>query len=609
MSKRSLRLLILPAALAAAVLYIGSSPTVAGDDQLSRPLYSVRREFNTLVPMRDGVRLSTDIYRPDAPGRFPVVLERTPYDNSMHSSLRNYSTRGEFFASRGYVFAVQDVRGRYDSEGEWYPLIHEAEDGYDAQEWAGTQSWSSGKVGTIGGSYGGWDQWLPAQLGNSHLACMVPYVAPPNPFKNFPYENGALLTSAAGWMLMMDGHTDQTFGEGVGESEDVNELAYDWSKIARKLPTSQLAENAGRKVGWWKDWMEHDSYDSYWKRLDYQSHYDRISVPAFHVTGWYDGDFPGSFMNYPGMVKSAKTEFARKNQRIIIGPWPHGVNMSRQLGSANFGDGATVDLERAVLRWFDRWLKGIDNGIDREPPVHIFVMGDNEWRAEKEWPLARTEWKSFYLHSQGRANTALGDGSLSLAEGRSDEATDRYLYDPKDPTPETGALYGPDYVPEVSNRADVLVYQTPPMQDATEVTGPVTLKLYAASSAPDTDFFSRLADVGPNGQIHGLGHGIIRARFRESNEKAVLLERGKVYEYTIDLWPTSNVFKKGHRIRLDISSAAYPTFFPNLNTGKNNQTSTEMQTASQTIYHDGAHPSRLVLPIIPSNDKAKLAGR
>jgi putative CocE/NonD family hydrolase len=609
MSIHRLHLSIIPALLVATMFLLAAYSSYAGQETISHPVYSVRREFNVMVPMRDGVRLSTDVYRPEAPGRFPVILERTPYDNSMHSSLRSYAIRGEYFASRGYVFAVQDVRGRYDSEGEWYPFVHETEDGYDAQEWAGTQSWSSGKVGTIGGSYGGWDQWLPAPLANSHLACMVPYVAPPNPFKNFPYENGALLTSAATWMLMMDGHTNQSFGDGVEARGDVSETAYDWSTIVKKLPTSKIDEYAGRNMRFWKDWMEHDTFDAYWKQLDYESHFDKIGVPVFHVTGWYDGDFPGSFINFPGMVKSAKTEFARRNQRIIIGPWPHGVNMSRQLGSANFGEGATIDLDRAVLRFYDHWLKGIDNGIDREPPVRIFVMGENEWRDEKEWPLARTEWKKYYLHSQGRANTATGDGSLSIAMASSAEPHDGYLYDPKDPTPETGALYGPDYVPGVSNRMDVLVYQTPPLQEATEVTGPIALKLYAASSAPDTDFFARLADVYPSGHIHGLGHGVIRARFRESNEKAVLLEPGKVYEYTIELWPTANVFKKGHRIRLDVSSAAFPTFFPNLNTGKNNQTSTEMQIARQTIYHDAAHPSHLVLPVIPQSDRTKLAGR
>jgi putative CocE/NonD family hydrolase len=573
----------------------------------SRPIYSVRREYNVMVPMRDGVRLSTDVYRPDAPGRFPVILERTPYDNAM-SAPRSYDQRGAYYASRGYVYAVQDVRGRYDSEGEWYPLFHEAQDGYDAQEWAGTQSWSSGKVGTIGGSYGGWDQWLPAPLANSHLACMVPYVAPPNPFRNVPFENGVLLVPWAQWMLFMDGRTNQMFGDSLESVfDDVPEQAYSWSKISQKLPVSKMDEFAGRHVSWWKDMMEHDSFDAYWKRLDFGEHYDRINVPAFHITGWYDGDFPGSFINYPAMVKGAKTEFARRHQKIIIGPWPHGVNEARQLGGADFGQASMIDLDRLVLRWFDHWLKGIDNGIDREPPVRIFVMGENEWRDEQEWPLASAQNTKYYLHSRGAANTFLGDGSLSVTAPSGDEFADRYTYDPKDPTPEMPAIFGPDYPPSVNNRMDVLVYQTPPLQEAMEVTGPVTLKLYAASSAPDTDFFARLSDVQPDGYIRGLGHGIIRARFRESLEHPTLLKPNQVYEYTIEVWPTSNVFEKDHRIRLDIASAAFPGFFPNLNTRQNNQTSTEVQIAKQTIYHDANHASYLLLPIIPRPAAARTA--
>lgn len=565
----------------------------------SKPTYSVRREFNVMVPMRDKVRLSADVYRPDAPGRFPVILERTPYDNNMVTSLRTYFQRGHYFASRGYVYIVQDVRGRYDSEGEWYPFFHEAEDGYDTQEWAGTQPWSSGKVCTIGGSYGGWTQWLPAPLSNAHLTCMVPYVAPPNPFKNFPFENGVLLSSAAQWMLMMDGHTKQFDSLGSWTTSGP-ELAYNWSEIISKLPVSQIDKFAGRDVSWWQEAMQHDSFDEYWQRLNYQAHFSRVGVPVFHITGWYDGDFPGAFMNFPGMVRGAKTDFARRNQKIIIGPWPHGVNITRDLGGAYFGEGAMIDLDGVVLRWLDYWLKGIDTGIAREAPIRIFVMGDNVWRDEREWPLARTRWTKYYLHGNGRANTMFGDGNLALRAPTQEEPADKYSYDPSDPTPEVEAGYGPDYPPGLANRADVLVYQTPPMEEATEVTGPVTLKLYASTSAKDTDFFARLSDVAPNGYIQGLGHGIIRAKFRESLEKPALLQPGKVYEYTIEMWPTSNVFRKGHRIRLDIASAAFPSFFPNLNTGKNNQTTTDVQIAEQVIYHDARYPSHLILPVIPS---------
>jgi len=428
---------------------------------------------------------------------------------------------------------------------------------------------------------------------------MVPYVAPPNPFKNTPYENGALLYDMVSWMLLMDGHTNQLFGYTLDDVfSTVPETAYNLSGIQRKLPVSQMDEFAGRHVAWWKDWMEHDTFDDYWKRLDYQAHYDQIDVPAFHITGWFDGDFPGSFSNFPGMEKAAKSDFARHNQKLIIGPWPHGVNESRELAGVNFGQSSLIDLDRQVLRWFDHWLKGIDNGIENEPHVRIYVMGAGEWRDEPDWPISRAVATNYYLQSGGHANSLHGDGDLQTAAPSGTESSDRYSYDPEDPTPEMPAIYGPTDPSSAAQRMDVLVYQTPPLEEDTEVTGPVTLKLFAASSAPDTDFFARLSDSFPDGKALGLGHGIIRARFRDSLEKPTLLEPGKIYEYTIDLWPTSNVFRKGHRIRIDIASAAFPGFARNLNTGKNNQTTTEMEIAHQTIYHDAAHPTRLILPII-----------
>jgi len=562
------------------------------EEKISQPIYDVKMELNVMVPMRDGVRLSADIYRPDAPGRFPVLLERTPYNNNNNY----YFERGTYYARRGYVFMVQDTRGRHDSEGEWYPLIYEAEDGYDTQEWAGTQPWSTGKVGTIGASYVGWTQWYPAPLANKHLACMVPYVAPPNPFKNFPYENGVLFLAAASWMLMMDGHTLQTFG---GDGNWVPDPPYKLSEMLKHLPVSEFDRMGGRRVSWFQDWMEHDTFDDYWKRLDYQSQFNKINVPTFHITGWYDGDFPGAFMNFPGMVKGAKTEHARRSQKLLIGPWAHAVNLTRRLTGVNFGQGSLIDLDRWVLRWFDHWLKGIDNGILGEAPIRIFVMGANDWRDEWEWPLERTRWTKYYLHSTGRANSLYGDGLLSTTPPGGDEPPDRYRYDPEKPAPAKHTTYGPIDLQKIERRMDVLVYQTPQLEDEVELTGPVTLKLYAGSSAPDTDFFARLSDVFPNGFAMGLGHGIIRARFRDSLEKSTLLEPGKVYEYTIELWPTSNLFHKGHRIRIEITSSAFPDFARNLNTGKNSQTTTEMQVADQTIYHDAKYSSHVILPVIP----------
>ncbi len=566
--------------------------------------YEVKKELNVMVPMRDGVRLSTDVYRPDAPGRFPVILERTPYDNN--SSFR----AGMRYAGRGYVYVTQDVRGRYDSEGEWTPFVNEAQDGYDTQEWAGIQPWSAGKICTTGGSYVGATQWLPAPLHNKHLTCMVPQVAPPSFFKNIPYENGVPMMFGAQWMLWMQGHTMQTRGSSLLEvfsDAFYNEL-YDWARIKNKLPMIDIDNAAGYDSPWWDDWMRHDSNDEFWKRTDYQAHYDQIDVPVFHIAGWYDHDFPGTFMNYPGMVQQGKSELARQNQKLLITPFGHWYARQKdgRFGSMDFGPGAVLDITAQIDRWFDHWLKGIDNGIEREPPVKVFVMGANRWREAQTWPLPGTRFTEYYLHSGGHANTYRGDGTLSTKPPRGTQPPDRYSYDPADPTPSSPVLnppvsfFGPEDLRPIHSRQDVLVFETEPLKEAVEIVGQATVKLFAASSARDTDWFVRLSDVHPNGYAMRLSHGVLRARFRESLSQPKLLEPGKVYEYTLELWATANRFLPGHRIRIDVASANFPLFGRNLNTGANNQTTAGMVKATQTIYHDAKHPSRVVLPVVPA---------
>jgi len=567
-----------------AMLFLAASR--AGAQQLHD--YGVKKEFNVRIRMRDGIRLSADIYRPDAPGKFPVVLSRTPYDNSNAGQV----TQGTYFAERGYVYIVQDSRGRLDSEGDFTPLVAEAKDGHDTIEWAGVQPWSNGRIGTIGGSYGGWNQWFAAEQGSTYLKAMVSIVTPPDPFLNVPYQNGAFLLGMVDWMILVDSRSMQ------------NLKANDLPSLYKHLPVSTTDEAAGRHSSWWKTWIQHNTYDEYWKALSYQDKYAKVKAPILHITGWYDDDQLGNTMNYVAMLKQGGSPEARANQRLLIGPWPHAVNSTRKLGDVDFGPDAVIDIRGTYLSWFDCHLK--QTGCEKwggTTPVRIFVMGDNKWRDEREWPLARAKPTPYYFHSAGKANGPVGDGTLSpTAPGA--EPQDHYRYDPNDPTPfvlSPGALQlgTTEDQRSVETRSDLLVFTTEPLATDVEVTGPIKVKLFAASNALDTDWTGKLVDVHPDGYAQRVLDGIIRARFRESYEHPTLLTPGKPAEYTIDLWSTSNVFKKGHRIRLEIASAAFPKFSRNLNTGGPNEASTAIKVAEQTIYHDAQHPSHVLLPIVP----------
>jgi putative CocE/NonD family hydrolase len=543
--------------------------------------FKIKTDLGVRIPMRDKVRLVANIFRPDAEGRFPVIVVRTPYGKG-----RAFKD-GRYFAEHGYVFIAQDCRGRHDSEGEFRPLRDEAADGYDTIEWAAQQPWSDGNVGTLGGSYLGWNQWLAATLQPPHLKCMIPIVSPPDPFYNLPYQYGAFSPMMFDWVNLTSDHDNQ-------ESDEL-----DRERLYKHLPLKTLDAAAGRESRTWKEWVDHSSFDDYWKAISYESHYDKIDLPVLNISGWYDDDQPGTTRNFTAMRK-----LGRKNQKMLVGPWPHAVNSKTQLGILDFGAAAQIDLRGLEKRWFDRWLKGAENGIDKESPVRMFVMGENKWRDEDEWPLKRTHWTKFYFHSDGRANSLLGDGVLSTdAPGK--EKPDHYTYNPEKPTPyitelSSAQVGGPDDYRPVQRRDDVLVYTTEPFTEDVEVTGPVVVKLHAASTARDTDWTALLCDVYPDGYALRLCDGVIRARYRESLEKASLLEPGKAYEYTIDCWSTSMQIKKGHRLRVQIASAAFPKFDRNPNTGNQLGQDAILKTADQTIYHDKEHASHIVVPIVPT---------
>jgi len=542
-------------------------------EEKSEPTYKVLRESKVPVPMRDGVKLSAEVYRPDAPGKFPALM------------LLRYFLEGksqaEFFAQRGYAVALVSCRGRHNSGGTWVPYVNDPQDGYDAQQWLGTREWSNGKIGTFGISYNGFTQVMPAPLGSPYLKCLIPQENQETNFGHL-YNDGIMQLNVIfefGLHTKQGSQTQRIFG--------IKDPHY------RQLPLIAAVDKFPN-VQHVKDWFRHAKYDEYWKAYGIKEKYSKIKVPALFLTGWYDNLVHEGWRCFMGFRQKGGSEAARKGTKILVGPGAHG---------GSYGYPGILELK---LRWYDYWLKGIPNGIDKEPPINIYVMGANQWRCENEWPLARTKFTKFYLQSGGAANSLEGDGRLSTSPPASNSPPDKFTYDPENPVYTCGGqisthgdVRGPKDRRSAQKRRDVLVYTTEPLAEDTEVTGPVELKLYAASSAVDTDFTAALADVHPDGRAIHICEGIRGATFRESLENPTPIEPGKIYEYTISLWETSMVFKAGHRIRLDVSSSNFPRYARNQNTGLPLGTSAEMKKADQTIYHDARHPSHLILPVIP----------
>lgn len=556
---------------------------VAGALLAQAPEPSAVFESDVKVPMRDGVQLAANIWRPKAEGRYPVILMRSPYGkmDEKWDEAKRYTTAG-------YVMVVQDCRGRGKSGGEWEPFRYDVEDGFDTQEWVGKQPWCNGAIGTAGGSYVGWTQWAAAANASKYLKAMVPIV----PFDNaydIAHSGGAFqLALLMGW------------GTAVGG------VALSPEKLAeafRHLPLNTFGDQFEKKVPCLNDWVTHSMYDGYWKQRSIEHRYSAVTVPVLNIGGWYD-IFSKTTIELVDQVRaSSQDREVRRNQFVVIGPWGHGVG-GRKIGELDFGAEATFKVEEWQFKWFEYWLKGQETGVEDWPAYYLFVMGENRWRGENEWPLKRAQFTSYYLHGDGKANSLNGDGSLSpTAPGQ--EKSDAFAYDGDDPVPTVGgnnlvgASAGPYDQTKVEERADVLVYSTAPLEQDIEVTGPVKLMLHAASSARDTDFTAKLVDVHPDGKAFNLCDGIIRARYRNGLAKEVLLEPGKAEQFEIDLWVTSNRFQRGHRIRLEVSSSNFPRFDRNPNSGKTFGTDTELLSAKQTIFHDAGHPSHLVLPVIP----------
>jgi uncharacterized protein len=572
-------------------------------------------EKNVPMTARDGVILRADVYRPDGPGRFPVLLSRLPYDKNGRRRPGDIDP----FVERGYVVIMQDTRGRFASEGdEYYPLIWEAQDGYDAVEWAAQLPYADGQVGTMGQSYLGATQYLLAPTQPPHLKASFPASASSDFHQSWVYHSGGAFE--LGWQIpyailmardtiARRGLTDKLLPE---LERALAPAATPWAPpltadAYRRLPLMAWAELLQPVARYLTDYLQQPADGPPWWQIDLERRHDQIAVPMYHVTSWYDIFLHGGLANFAGLRRHAMTESARAAQKLLVGPWahlfPYTSPTSTGTGDIDFGAAALIDLHEIQLRWFDHWLKGLDTGILDEPPVKIFVMGENRWRDEHEWPLARTRYTPYYFHSGGRANRAAGDGVLS-PRAPGDEPPDQFVYDPDDPVPTRGgntliiAMGVQDQRP-VEARADVLVYTSEVVTGPLEVTGPVTVTLHAATSTRDTDFTAKLVDVRPDGYAQNLADGIVRGRYRRSRESPTLLTPGEVERFTVDLWATSHVFLPGHRVRVEISSSNFPRFDRNLNTGEDQATGRRRETARQTVFHDQRYPSHIVLPVIP----------
>jgi uncharacterized protein len=569
-------------------------------------------EKNIEVPMRDGTILRADLYRPDTPEKLPVLLNRTPYNKAMPMvfSLTLDAMRA---AEAGYNVMVQDCRGRFASDGVFDCFTVETRDGYDTIEWAARQPWADGKVGTYGASYMGATQWLAAIETPPSLKAMVPSITASDYHDGWTYQGGAFaLFFNVSW-TMGALSTPNLLRERANHPALNEELGRTIGSIDTMLETMKhlpLKEFPMFRAGapYFFDWLAHPSLDSYWRKLSIEEQHAKVTVPALNIGGWYDIFQGGTLRNFLGMRARGASDLARNGQRLMVGPWHHAVPFQNVVGAMDFGyqtGAVSADIDGAQLRFFDQYLKGKDGAAAR--PVRIFVMGINQWREEKEWPPPGTEFRRYYLHSRGRANGTYGDGALST-EAPGNEPPDNFLYNPIDPVPTVGgglccypgALQGGAFdQANVERRADVLVYSTEPLGEDVEVTGPITMTLYAASSAPDTDFTAKLVDVSPCGMARNLTDGILRARFRESPAEQKLLAPGQVTEFKIDLWNTSNVFQAGHRIRLEVSSSNFPRFDRNPNTGHDQFADAELRPALQTVMHDRSFASHVTLPVVP----------
>jgi len=532
--------------------------------------YSVRSYLDVRVPMRDGVELCAHVYLPAAEGAYPVLLTRTPYDALARG--------GELeWAGRGFAYVRQDVRGKFRSEGKWYPWLNEKNDGEDTLAWIAAQPWCDGNIVMYGGSYVSATQSAAAMSGHPALKCFTPCLFGCEAYRANYFGGAFRLGWQTRWTLAPPSTLDQ----------DV---------LRWHLPLRDMdVFSGGQEIPFWRDVLSHPRDDAFWTDGSMQAHMEEIRAPAFIRTGWFDHFVGDVFDLFHELRERGGSEDVRRFTRIVVGPWPHSINVTK-LDEVDFGEAGKVadlfDQEIAFLRHF----AGLESDYDlKAAPIRIFVMGANRWRDEYEWPLARTKWTDFFLAGEGRLGGAPSGGA------------DSFDYDPENPVPTLGGAWdftnvGPRDQSAIEARGDVLFYTSEILSRDLEVTGPVTVKLFASSSAPDTDFTVKLVDVDGDGKPMSVTDGIVRARYRNAGTEPEFLVPGEVAAFTIACNPTAWVFPRGHRVRLEISSSNFPAFSRNLNSGGDIATETTAKIARQTVFHSPEYPSRIILPVIEGED-------
>jgi len=597
----------------------------------SRPAaeYDVRRQKTVMIPMRDSVRLATDLYFPvGAEMPQPVVLIRTPYnknDADEHAAAR-------FFTGQGYVAAVQDMRGKYESEGRYRWTAHDRSDGYDTVSWLSEQSWSMGKVGTYGCSYRGENQIQLAAERHPNHAAAVPMFAGAmythgDRHRNWATNNGGAFELAMiftwfrekGWSLRPRYPTG-TPREDLLRATNAFDLRpqlpeIDEATLWSELPVVGLMRRSQAPPNLWEDLVSHAPDDPWWEQYGFVTDADSFDVPALQVASWYDYGASEALALFNLFQTNGVSATARQHQFIIMAPTTHcdhhEATAETIVGARSVGD-ARLDYWGLYLDWFDHWLRGEDTGITDRPPVQYYLMGQNEWRTADAWPLPETDPTRYFLHSDGNANSRMGDGRLSTdppLDEAAEETSDTFVYEPASPVPTVGGQACCTQTPQaegawdqraVEMREDVLVYTSPPLDEGIEVTGPIQATIYLSSSAPDTDVTVKLVDVAPDGTAYNIQEGIRRVRYRDGYDRVTRMEEGEVYRIDVDLHATSNYFAASHRIRIEVSSSNFPRFTRNLNTGGDNHADTTWTTARNTIHHSPDHPSHIVLPVIPA---------
>lgn len=552
----------------------------------------VRQLWNVPVNTRDGVRLAADVYLPAEGldgGPHPGVLTRTPYGRQ----TAVYVEMARHLAEHGYVVVLQDVRGRGDSDGDWITFRGEGPDGFDTVEWMASQPWCNGRIGTFGGSYGGWCQWALAREHPPHLATMISTAAVGAWMQEVPWDNGCLFLPKVCWVAGMDGRTSQD-----------PTLVDNWPSVFRHLPVATMGDALGRDLPLWQEYLSHPTFDDYWRSMRLDEDLADVDVPALHVTGWYDNNQPGALFFYRG-VDDASQRAA--DHHLVIGPWDHGGTQEtpgQLFGGVDFGRDSVSDLFELHRRWFDRWLKD-ETSEWQQGRVRLFLTGENRWHETTAWPPSDVELRKLYLRSEGAANTLAGDGRLASESATSDEPADVYTYDPRDPVSclLDENFFSPSFLETPLDHRfrhehdDVLVYTAEPQGESFAVAGKPVVHLFAATDGLDTDWFADLHDVSAEGASQLLARGRLRGRFRETLEVEALLKPDEVYEFVFELSAVGHVVRPRHRLRLTVTSSCFPLWDRNPNTGAPLGQDAELRVAVNRIYHEANRESRVELPI------------